>query len=376
MNKSWCHLTRLIWHDELPPHAGWDAVLKIARASEMLPLAAFLALEQNTSLPEDVTNSLCEARRQAVARQVLAAHQIEQLAQIASGLDTRVILLKGPIVARSYLHPAARTYFDLDVLAASKTAAERLASALRDRGYIPHLEHRTYQHLPPLYPPSPGLRVEIHYPIDGKETCLLSEDVWRAIQPMDGMPGLWVMEEIDHALYMIAHAVQRHALESGLRWLYDLTCWTRDWDDIAWAELVARARRRGMMPAVQLTGALWAWVQEKSWSELPFGDLIDPPPVAIEAAAKAAMLGKCSSRLPTVWREGPGSGAAGWLRYGWMVITQGGEIGAKDIPQRVIYLVRQHGPALWRLLRGDSGVCSRWRGQRLLYEWLRGEGTR
>jgi hypothetical protein len=371
--EPWRYLTRLIWHDELPSHAGWGKVLKIARESEMLPLVAFLTLEQNTSLPEDVTNSLCEARRHAVARQVMVAHQIEQLAQVASELDTHVILLKGPVVAQTYPHPGARPFADLDVLVTSKSAAERLASALQDKGYRPHSESRAHQHLPPLYPPSAGLRVEVHYPPEEQEFQLSGGDVWQAYRPMDGVPGLWVMGDTDHALYMIAHAVQRHALESGLRWLYDLTCWTHGWDEVAWGKLVAQARHQDMMPAVRLACALWAWVQEKPWDELPCGGLIEPPPAAVEAAAKLAMLGDGSARLPTVWREGPGRGIAGWLCYGGLVLTQGGEIGVRDIPRRLIYLMRQHGPALWQLLRGDSRARSKWRAQRLLYEWLREE---
>ncbi|MFL7790649.1 MAG: nucleotidyltransferase family protein, partial [Anaerolineae bacterium] len=204
-----------------------------------------------------------------------------------------------------------------------------------------------------------------------KATDLLDEDVWQAARPMDSASGLWIMADVDHALYTIIHAVQKHALESGLRWLYDLTCLTRNWDETTWIELVMQARRRGIMPAVQLTGTLWAWAQEKPWGELPFGDLTEPPPAAIEAAAKAMTLKKCSSRLPTVWREVPGGGIAGWLRYGWIVLTQEGKIGVKDVPQRMIYLIRQHGPALGQLLHGDAEARSKWRNQHLLYEWLR-----
>jgi hypothetical protein len=370
--ERWRHLVRLIWHGELPTHEAWGVVLETARESAMLPLVAFLVLEQETLLPQYAVNCLREARRSAVARQVAAAHQIEQLAQIASSLDMRVILLKGPVVARAYPRSAARLFTDLDVLVVSRSAALALSDALQACGYEPLMSSRAFGQVTSLCPQRAGLPIDIHYSLGEGKWMLPMAKIWERACPSGDRFGFWEMEEIDHALYLMAHAMG-HTLGQGLRWLYDLTCWTREWDETVWKNLVARARDWGVEPTVQLTGALWMWAREESWDALPFAALLQPPPAEITALARRALLGEVSSRLPGIWRDGAGRGISGWLHYVRDVLTRGRTLNVVSLPQRLAYLVRQHGPALWQLLRGDSGARESWDNQRRLYDWLRGE---
>jgi hypothetical protein len=169
---------------------------------------------------------------------------------------------------------------------------------------------------------------------------------------------------------MMMHAVGQHTLCVGVRWLYDLSCWTREWTDETWTALVARAEAWGLTPVVRLTSALWIWVQELPWESLPLARVVEPPPAEIAAVAQHVMLDGMAVGLPAVWRDSVGKDARGWLRYGWAVLSRGGEIGLPGVPKRAVYLVRQHGPSLWKLLRGDAQTESVWEQQRALYTWL------
>ena len=369
--QSFRPLTRLVWHAERP--SQWDDVLAAAQVNDLLPLVAFRAQAWEGSLPTEVRERLHCARLRAVARQAVAAHHIAQLGRLATALDMGLILLKGPALARRYPHPAARTFRDLDVLAASEKGAHLLTRALQEQGYEPRSTCRALGQVPTLYPSDTGLRVDIHYCLGESRWQLPMAETWRRASPSSDHAGMWALERVDHALYLMTHAMG-HTLAIGLRWLYDLTCWTRDWQPAAWEMLVTRARQWGMTPTLQLACGLWAWVQEAAWEELPWEPLIEPPPLDVLALAQRAIVGG-TPRLPKAWRDGAGQGAGGWLRYGWQVLTQGGQIGLRGVPRRLTYLVRQHGPALWRLARGEHEARAGWSQQRRLYAWLAGQGS-
>jgi len=74
--------------------------------------------------------------------------------------------------------------------------------------------------------------------------------------------------------------------------------------------------------------------------------------------------------LPTVWRDLPQGGLPGWLAYARTILTAGGTLHAGQLPHRVLYLLRTHGPGLARLLRGDSRTRRQWERQRQLQAWL------
>jgi hypothetical protein len=375
--ETWQHLISLIWREGWPPHEVWPELLRLAAENGLLPLVAFLVRREEDKLPQEVRVRLREARYRALVLHAVSAAQVRQLGQMATALDTDAILLKGPVVARTYPHPAARTFGDLDLLASSEEAAHLLAGALKAQGYTPRADSRVLFHLSPMHPPTFGLRVEVHYRLDEYTRTLSVKDVWEQARPLPNVSGLWEMAPVDHSLYLIAHGVRRHSLEAGLRWLYDISCWTQGWDAGTWKALVERAQAWRMERTVRLAGALWAWVLGKPWGALPFAALLSPPPVEAETVARRAILRVSRAPLPSVWRDGTRRGIGGWLRYGRAILTRGGELALAEVPRRLVYLARQHGPALWRLLQGDSRSRSAWRDQRELYGWLyegRGEG--
>lgn len=375
--ETWQHLFSFLWREGWPPHEVWPELLRLAAENGLLPLVAFLVRAKEDRLPQNVRVQLRETRYQALVLHAVSGAQVRHLGQMATALGTDAILLKGPVVARTYPHPAARTFGDLDLLASSEEFAHLLAHALKAQGYTPRSSFRAW-HLPALYPPGPGLRVEIHCHLGERALDLPVDQIWERAKPLPDTPGLWEMSAVDHALYLIAHAVETHSLGIGLRWLYDISCWTQGWDAGRWKVLVERAQAWRMERTVRLAGALWALVLGKPWGALPFAALLSPPPVEAETVARRAILRVSRAPLPDFWRDGMGRGIGGWLRYGRAILTRGGELALAEVPRRLVYLARQHGPAFWRLLRGDSRSRNTWRDQRELYGWLyggRGEDT-
>jgi hypothetical protein len=109
----------------------WDALLALAEANRMLPLA-HRALAGRADVPETVRSRLrivfAENGRQALA---LAA-ELRRLVAALQGAGVRALAYKGPALAmRAYGHLALRTYSDLDLLVAPDDvpAAARVLSA-------------------------------------------------------------------------------------------------------------------------------------------------------------------------------------------------------------------------------------------------------
>lgn len=369
-NEAGGGLVAFLWQQDWPPDEAWPGLLRLADGNDVLPLVVFLAQGNEDKLPENARSLLREARYRVLALHSAAEVQIRHLGQAAVALGIRLILLKGPVVARTYPHPAARSFRDLDVLAPSEETAHLLKSSLESQGYTSEKVSRAW-HLPPLYPPGSGLRVEIHHRLGDGSLGVPVDGIWKRAEPSAYFQGLWEMAAVDHALYLIFNAVEKDSLRSGPRWLYDLSCWTREWDESEWAVLAERARAWEMERALSLAGVLWAWVRGETWDALPFATSLSLPPVEIENLARRIVMGAASARLPGVWRDRAKSSLGGWLRYGFEVLACGGDLSLAQIPRRLVYLMRQHGPSLWQLLRGDPRARATWQRQRDLYEWLR-----
>ena len=322
-------LVRFLWQDVWPPQEMWSGLLQVAARHKVLPIVALLVRQREDSLPPDKRSSLREIRLRLLARQIRVEWQVEQLMNTAARLDIEAMLLKGPVIARTYPHPAARTFVDLDLLVASEDSARQLAHALTcEEGYEQRAaDCRAWGQVPGLYPRKAGLYVEVHHHLGEGVWALPMEEMWKRARRAAGGLGLWEMDVVDHALYMMVHAVGQHTLCVGVRWLYDLSCWTREWTDETWTALVARAEAWGLTPVVRLTSALWAWVQELPWESLPLAGAVEPPPAEIAAVAQHVMLDCMAVGLPAVWRDSVGKDVGGWLRYGWAVLSRGVAVG-------------------------------------------------
>lgn len=361
-------LVAYLWRDTAPDVAMWPALVEAARHHGMLASVAFLATQEK-GLPADLQVRLRDVRYHAGIFHIRAEKQLRQLGALAQELETPLILLKGPVTARAYPFPEARAFGDLDLFAPSEERARRLEAALIERGYVSHADSRT-GHLPPLQPSEGGLRVELHCNAAEILPALRADvPLWNRARPVPGLPGLLALAPVDHALYITVHALEKHGLDMGLRAVYDYGCWVQRWDDATWADLRAQMTAQRLEPHVVLLTALWGWARGIPWEQLPLA-ASSPPPPEILTQALEALLRRDNVLLPTVWRDLPQGGLRGWLAYARAILTAGGTLRAGQLPHRILYLLRTHGPGLFRLLRGDSRTRRQWERQHQLQAWL------
>src|SRR5207244_8015347 len=156
----------------------------------------------------------------AAAAVVMARPLLEHIRSVCAG---PLVLVKGPEVARLY-PGSARTFGDLDLLAADAEAAQR---ALLAAGYVevddpePFLDHH---HLRPLKAPTIGLNVELHtgplWPV-ATEPPPLQTILDRSVVAGVGVEGVSAPNPVHHALILAAHAWSHDPLQT-LRDLVDI----------------------------------------------------------------------------------------------------------------------------------------------------------
>lgn len=361
-------LIAALWRDLAPTPETWPAIIAESQQHGLLPALAFLAA--STPLPEPLAEQLRQVRLRAGLRYLYADQQLLKIGALAHALDIPLILLKGRVTAAAYSHPAARPFSDLDFLAPSETLAQRLFTALQAQGYRTFSESRS-GHLTPLAPPDRNLTIEIHCDAFEILPILRSDELyWTAARPVPDLPGLLALSPVDHALYITIHAIEKHGFDMGLRGLYDFSCWTRLWDEATWRAVVTRAEVRGAAQHLRLITALETWARGMQWEAMPWGRLLSPPPEPVIAEARRALFRESRVTLPSVWRDLPRDGVKGWWAYGCEIITSGGTLRWTQVPGRITYLLRTHGPGLWKLLRHQPDVQRTWSTQRALQDWL------
>jgi hypothetical protein len=256
-----------------------------------------------------------------------------------------------------------------------------LIAALLDTGYQSKVSGDRATHFPPLVPQGNSLRLEVHTALDHRpDGGRITFARWSArLQPWDAHPGLWVPDPVDHAVYLVDHAVLRHELRGGLQLLTDLYFWTSDWTAAQWAACAARSREIGLDRAVGLAMALTAWF----WDE-PLPDAVrrqfSAPPDDLLARSQALALGALPTFMPHVWRDLPADSPLQWIRYAVETFLGDPEY-RRGLPlrdrirfylRRPFCLWQHYAPSLWRLLTGKQVERGAWRAHRDVTAWLRG----
>jgi hypothetical protein len=167
------------------------------------------------------------------------------LARVREVVDGPILLVKGPEIAARYPTPAARPFWDLDILVADSSAAQRavMAAGLHEIG-DPSV-YRGIHHLRPLQWGDRPLALEVHH--QPKWPAGLTAPRWDELveraerRASVAVDGIWTLDPAAHALTVAAHAWAHHPL-ARLRHLIDVgaVAYEADRD-----ELDALARRWG-----------------------------------------------------------------------------------------------------------------------------------
>ena len=166
------------------------------------------------------------------------------LGAVRAAWDGRLVLLKGPEVARRYPAPATRPYGDLDLLTTDPEATQR---ALLHAGFREIGEPALYtgiHHLRPLWLPGTPLTVELHawpkWPAWSAPPR--AEELLEAAVPGSvGAEGIEVLPPEHHAIVLAAHS-WAHVPLARAGHLVDIAAVLADADA---AQAAALARRWG-----------------------------------------------------------------------------------------------------------------------------------
>jgi hypothetical protein len=145
------------------------------------------------------------AQRTSAAVSMLAPLVIERT---LAAVQDRVVLMKGPEVARWYENPLTRSYRDVDLLVED---AEEAWSAMVAKGFQPTGDPALYvgiHHLRPLVWPGLPLAVEIHHQPKWIEhgAAPVDELLGTAVPSSTGISGLLTLEPARHAVALAVHA--------------------------------------------------------------------------------------------------------------------------------------------------------------------------
>jgi Uncharacterised nucleotidyltransferase len=242
--------------DELLDGAQVDGI----RANMLGALAAQLRRRAGESVP----SLLAEDERDAAVAVTTARPLLEHVRSVCDG---PLVLVKGLEIARLY-PGSARTFSDVDLLAADADAAQR---ALVAAGYIelggPHYFVH-HHHLRPLKSPRVGLTVEIHTSPPWPPGTLpppLAEILDRfAVGGVD-VEGIAAPDPIHHAVILAAHAWRHEPLRT-LRDLVDVAAVSSGCSE---AELAHTAEAWGIPKIWRTTRAAIAALVEDGPTTLP-----------------------------------------------------------------------------------------------------------
>jgi hypothetical protein len=146
-----------------------------------------------------------------IQRALSARAQVAAIGAIAREKGWPVVLLKGAAAAAEQ---RSIYLMDVDVLVRAEHAAPLAAELIRD-GRFASGGSASPRHIPPLGSPF-ALPVEIHTSIDNRWTTLTRRAWGRGrIVPLEGLPGLWRLDPVDHVLHVLGHVVMDHPERRG-----------------------------------------------------------------------------------------------------------------------------------------------------------------
>lgn len=234
-------------------HAGWTALLAMARAEQLIgTLAARLA---GLPVPPAAARLLADARTSAEHGRAAALWEAEMARRALAPLGLPVVLLKGTAyVAAGLAAGVGRSIGDLDILV-PHAQIDAVEAALLAAGWewvkpdpYDDAYYRRWMHeLPPMIHRERDRMIDVHHtilPLTARITPDAGALIAAAV-PLGN--GLSVLSPNDMICHAAAHLIADGDLAGGMRNLWDIHCLMAEGDADG---LDARARHHGLAPAV------------------------------------------------------------------------------------------------------------------------------
>lgn len=194
-----------------PVAIDWDRWLALAYHNRVAPLlGGRLDGWLPPELPAEIRTELHAQYLREAREALLRLRRMRLLFALAAEAPGVVVLKGAALVSVLYREAAERAMVDVDLLAPSVAAAERIAARLRERGFYPGKELAGHHHLPALKDPHGSLSVELHTNL---MTPLLPEPLLAGLRERSvaaTFPGgarLRVLEPVDQLIHLCLHAM-------------------------------------------------------------------------------------------------------------------------------------------------------------------------
>lgn len=238
--------------------AGWDALLRAARCSNLLSRLALRLQAAGMEAPEPVRPHLQAARVLAQHQREAVGWECRRIADALQGLPLQPVLLKGAAYAMDGLQAAeGRLFGDIDLLLPASQLGE-VESVLRFHGWFTaplsaydQAFYRRWTHeLPPLTHANRRTSIDLHHNIlpPAGATPVPAEALLAASQPLEAHPGWQRLCDEDLVLHSAAHLYHEGEARHALRDLCDLDALLREFSSRAgfWQRLPERALQLGL----------------------------------------------------------------------------------------------------------------------------------
>lgn len=216
--------------EELCSTIDWDVFVELAMHHRVYPmLYTRLKTIDETLIPSFVIQRLLQQYKRNTFQMLHLTAVMEQVNQVFSKNDIRLLFLKGPVLAGElYGDISLRTSSDLDFLVPIEDLpnAEKLLLELgyeKDDYIETVLNDWTWRHHHVTYiHPQKGIKLEIHWrlhPGPGKEPSF--QELWerKSVSSLS-KSNIYLLGKEDSFLFLVAHGA-RHGW-SRLRWLMDI----------------------------------------------------------------------------------------------------------------------------------------------------------
>jgi hypothetical protein len=233
----------------------WDVLIRQARDAALLGTLAHRLGDRDAfdTVPDAPRAHLVAARILCAAQRTSVEREIVQLRRALSGVDAKIVLLKGAAYLMSAL-PAARGrhFSDIDILV-PESALPAVEAALMLAGFATtHLHpydqryYRRWMHeLPPMQHVKRGTVLDVHHTIVPRTSRIRLDAgvLLRDAVPLSHVSGFHVLSPADMVLHSATHLFNNEDLGHGLRDLVDIDALLRDFGRHApfWPGLLVRA---------------------------------------------------------------------------------------------------------------------------------------
>lgn len=254
------------------PLPRWDAAIRQARSSRLLPSLALRLEDEQLPPHAPVQRALATARVGAHATATRMRWELDQLLPALNRVGVRPLLLKGAAyLAHDLPASRGRLFSDIDLLVPRARLAA-VEDSLRYAGYVgTHLDaydqryYRQWMHeLPPLQHLQRLITLDVHHnilPLTARAKPD-PERLFAAAVPVAGTP-FWTLAPVDMVLHSICHLFYDGEWDHALRDLWDMHQLLHHFgrDPAFWQALPGRAQQldlaRPLAYALRVLSALF-----------------------------------------------------------------------------------------------------------------------